>query len=545
MRIYSKTIKLGNILLYFFSVVSLIAQNPGGVKRAKLWAKFKPQEMHSNYQREIFNYYPYSDKLFKSLSIDNNDEERRISLFLVYKQNSNSYTIARIEANNLDLSLNDTSLIANQSIKFRYQNDKPKILSFIGKPASIQGKLSKSSFYFGSDNSDHLVSDLIAECIYFDKIISILQRKKIESYLALKYGIPLVDTADYYASNGDIVWNHKHSPEFNNNIFAIARDDASGLYNKQSKSVYSDFNMSLSLGGLSDFNEKNSVGLKNQVFLFCSDNNGELNFSNVKDKWNTKIMNRIWQLSDIKNKLSNKTITIHCDPVAFDVTSDNFVVIGNDLNQLSQCKMHKLSVNNDGKYSAEISFDEDGSGKDYFSFINVKNSNVNIQIDSLHCDDSKIKVQINITDSNADAKFILKQTENHSNNILSQSLTNKNDLYLTYGSYQMESYIGSSLLNKYPFILSKSECKIEIPAREFSISPNLAEINQEISIQVKNTKQQTTIAIYNPYGSLISTIKLAASDAVQKEVIKLSTAGIFLVEFNYDGKSETHKLIIQ
>ncbi|OQP62058.1 hypothetical protein A3860_29330 [Niastella vici] len=60
-------------------------------------------------------------------------------------------------------------------------------------------------------------------------------RYKIESYLAIKYGVTL--SHNYLSSVGTTVWNRSINTVYNNNIIGIAQDNNSGLNQKQSKST--------------------------------------------------------------------------------------------------------------------------------------------------------------------------------------------------------------------------------------------------------------------------------------------------------------------
>src|SRR5262249_50097182 len=59
-------------------------------------------------------------------------------------------------------------------------------------------------------------------------------RNKIETYLGLKYGITLQH--DYVSAVGATVWSRSFNAAYNTNITGIARDDNSGLTQKQGKS---------------------------------------------------------------------------------------------------------------------------------------------------------------------------------------------------------------------------------------------------------------------------------------------------------------------
>src|SRR5690606_26564241 len=70
------------------------------------------------------------------------------------------------------------------------------------------------------------------------------ERNRIQSYLAIKYGITLGTNGtsqDYVDSDGTVIWDtNTGTPAedvFNYDIAGIGRDDASGLYQKQSRSV--------------------------------------------------------------------------------------------------------------------------------------------------------------------------------------------------------------------------------------------------------------------------------------------------------------------
>ncbi len=58
-------------------------------------------------------------------------------------------------------------------------------------------------------------------------------REKVESYLAIKYGVTL--SHDYRASNNTVVWSRSTNAAYNNNIIGIARDDISGFIAKSSR----------------------------------------------------------------------------------------------------------------------------------------------------------------------------------------------------------------------------------------------------------------------------------------------------------------------
>jgi len=97
---------------------------------------------------------------------------------------------------------------------------------------------------------------------------------KIHSYLAIKYGITL-PAFDYVNSGGNIVWNRVGNSGYSSNIFGIGRDDDSGLYQKQSRSV-KDNTMTVFVGDeLTELNSDNTGTLDNKQFVMMGRNYGD------------------------------------------------------------------------------------------------------------------------------------------------------------------------------------------------------------------------------------------------------------------------------
>ena len=86
----------------------------------------------------------------------------------------------------------------------------------------------------GGNNSGALVD--IAEVIVYDALNDDSTRLKIQSYLAIKYGMTLDTTTDNYKSgSGATVWTH--SSLYPSHIIGIAKDDATSLNQEITKSI--------------------------------------------------------------------------------------------------------------------------------------------------------------------------------------------------------------------------------------------------------------------------------------------------------------------
>lgn len=79
----------------------------------------------------------------------------------------------------------------------------------------------------------------IAELVSFSSVTTAAQHDRIQSYLAIKYGITMDNSAggtsgDYVASDGTLIWDASVNPGYHNDVIGIGRDDNQELNQKQS-----------------------------------------------------------------------------------------------------------------------------------------------------------------------------------------------------------------------------------------------------------------------------------------------------------------------
>lgn len=80
----------------------------------------------------------------------------------------------------------------------------------------------------------------IPEILVYSRVLNPLERRKAESYLAIKYGLSLSDS--YISSNDNLVWDLAANKEYNNRITGIMRSDRSGLFQPIATTTYEDSN---------------------------------------------------------------------------------------------------------------------------------------------------------------------------------------------------------------------------------------------------------------------------------------------------------------
>ena len=82
---------------------------------------------------------------------------------------------------------------------------------------------------------------LLPELVMYDRVLSAQERARVESYLALKYGLTLAGgavPADYVDSGGRVLWSAEDNAAFHHQVAGLGRDDASGWMQTRSASAY-------------------------------------------------------------------------------------------------------------------------------------------------------------------------------------------------------------------------------------------------------------------------------------------------------------------
>lgn len=89
----------------------------------------------------------------------------------------------------------------------------------------------------GTATYSGIFDGFISEVIFFDRNLNSTEIGQVHTYLGIKYGISLENSTgdgDYISSNGTIVWDASQNSTYQNEIIGLARDDSSGLMQKQS-----------------------------------------------------------------------------------------------------------------------------------------------------------------------------------------------------------------------------------------------------------------------------------------------------------------------
>lgn len=210
------------------------------------------------------------------------------------------------------------------------------------------------------------------------------ERNKIQSYLAIKYGITLGTNGtsqDYVDSNASKIWDVSANSGYNFDIAGIGRDDVSELYQKQSKSVNSTAIVSFALHNTELTNNLNTQTFDtDNEFLIWGNDGQNTNSSSTNIAVNlgtatvttvTDIMNRKWKIVETAGDVSKVEVSVFQNDLAglpALTGGDAYVMlVADDANFTSNLATVFLDPNTfNGTATLEGTYDFDGTK--YFTF---------------------------------------------------------------------------------------------------------------------------------------------------------------------------------
>lgn len=186
------------------------------------------------------------------------------------------------------------------------------------------------------------------EIVAYNTALGDQARQRVESYLALKYGITLDASVDYLRSGGsDIYPSTGTHAGYVHDIAGIGRDDNSGLYQPTSRSQ--------NVGNM--ITVSNPSNLQNNRFLIWGHNNGDLSEPTDADVGgNIELrLSRVWRVSQTGSSLGTVSITVDMSWVSGSESADDL----------------RLLVDTDGNFVNATEYAVDSSSGDLYTFDNV------------------------------------------------------------------------------------------------------------------------------------------------------------------------------
>lgn len=458
------------ISIILFNTNVIFAQAPGGVKNPVVWKTSWEQKSQTEFGEEKFNYHPYQyfdeDRGYHESVLGN---LKRVSLFMVFSS-TNTSDIGELTLNNSKVLLTDSKVISRRDIAYEKHEDLPTLLTYVEAfPNSNSLPNEVPSFLIGSKGvNETWYEGGVAEIVLYDRLISKEQRRKVETYLSLKYGISLADSLDYFASNDEKIWDYTNAGKFNNRLTGIGKDTEGGLDQKQSRNLYGDFPLTLAVNGLRKMNNSNSSELEDMSFLLWADDGGEIELKNT-DPSNKDILNikRKWKINTLGKGWKNKAIEVSVDPqniIGYDTELSMWMVLNNNqdmqLENLNKNQLIPMLKNESGTYTAFVNFDMDESNFDYFTFIQAPENFITYEMSSVECDKNGGGVDIYLHGFNPDESNYFLRNDN-SKQLEGKWYVEEQRLsfgHLPFGTYDIVPQ-NLNLESLYQFTFSKGDCE--------------------------------------------------------------------------------------
>ncbi|GEM_PF-1160121 len=268
------------------------------------------------------------------------------------------------------------------------------------------------------------------EILVYNREFSATERQRVESYLAIKYGITLDNSAggtagDYAYSNGTTAWDASDNVGFQNNVAGIIRDDNTDINQKQSRSINSDAIVTIGLDdnvdGLEATNPANASTFGADFSALVWGHDGEALYDEPEniDYDNMQVnsrLNREWRVRE--------TGTVGTVVVQFDVSGllgPGDVVGANDESQIV------LLVDADGDFSSDaaivtqsfvlpadglVNFRVDFTDGLYFTLASSEQYALPVDL---------ISFEAEVDDDHIDLEWRTASEENHSHFLLQRS----------------------------------------------------------------------------------------------------------------------------
>ncbi|WP_431158221.1 choice-of-anchor D domain-containing protein [Winogradskyella poriferorum] len=248
--------------------------------------------------------------------------------------------------------------------------------------------LGRSQYWSGSFNGR--IAEVITYNATNDDTNDTSNRNRIQSYLAVKYGITLAPdsngtTKDYVDSDGTVIWDQSANVGYNHDIAGIGRDDASELNQKQSSSVNDATDgtgliegiLTIGLTDIYDTNYDNQVSnatsFNDKEFLVWGNNGIDLDLasSDIQVDMSSGIggittqvsftgMQRVWKVVENGGDIPDVKISIPQNAIRNISPPGNYLMFISDTGVFDPTADYRI-MTSDGSGNLETTYDFDGT----------------------------------------------------------------------------------------------------------------------------------------------------------------------------------------
>lgn len=176
-----------------------------------------------------------------------------------------------------------------------------------------QSALLNQSGFDTSLFDNRLLKGFCPELIIYNRVLTPLERVKVETYLGIKYGISLYRS--YIDSQGRLLWDYAANATYNHRITGVFRDDVGALYQAMSTTSYEEApnQTNYKTFGFDSFDDDNfynkpsrhrllvmgkaeANALPNQSYLLWGDNDQTLQTAPLEHHLGMQVMARRWKV---------------------------------------------------------------------------------------------------------------------------------------------------------------------------------------------------------------------------------------------------------
>jgi len=421
------------------------------------------------------------------------------------------------------------------------------ILSSNNSDGSVAGN--NQNFFIGgryTGINNYYLDGQIAELIVYTAVPTILEQEKVQSYLAIKYGISKnsvdnvstggQDERDYFASDGSVIWDFSANPAHANGIAGIGRDDNSLLDQQQSTDGEVTIN-------------KGAAFTNDLDFIIWGNNGAVLTFTTTVNNvggGTSPRMERVWKVQ-VSGTPGNVTVMIPNSVVTAPIT---MITHPSDPSFPADMNRQYFEMTDNGSdYTVSASF----SDGDYFTFANATETALPIELQSFEVrlnQQNKVEVTwVTASETNNDFFEVQRSDDGESWMVINNLKGAGNSLEaITYSIIDNTPLSGTSYyrLKQTDFDGQFSYSDLRIMQIEgllsFSIYPNPA--SQKLVISSNNAVEFSYI-IYNYTGKLVTLNEVDAGSTQHSVDVTGWNKGVYFVRILSNGQSVTEKIIVE
>jgi hypothetical protein len=377
---------------------NLFAQSQGGIGKQSLWLTGNFSSDSTRLRTLNFN---------SAMSIDNSntiikmpgivENLRRVTIFTVYQnpvaaeekrvwEMSGDWGDMLLSTQQVLSKSRKTNIVFAKNKSGSYQPDQPEavINTYLSRRGVSEGtensEPKENLIRFGDSNpagSASTSAGLISEFMLYEKILNEEDIARIETYLALKYGITL--EKNYLNARGKTVWNREKDKFYSNHIAGIARDDLSTLYQKQSTSYNNSEHLIIGVNKIVQSNSENNGEINNGDYLVWGDNGQPFTLNLIGEDGDGKIIlpQKKWLMKCSGSNTNTISTELQIDTkplVTQHFSKDSFCLIidrsgsGEFSSENCTCVMPDSISSTGIAIFKNLFWNTDGSGKEFFTF---------------------------------------------------------------------------------------------------------------------------------------------------------------------------------